>query len=235
MRILLWNVKEGIGKKAQVEYFMSFMPDLAIIPEIKENNISGLSPDAAVWVTNNHTNPNPKGLGILGFNGVEIEELERDEDMEIFIPLKVVKDGFSFNLLAVWNFYYACKQGRFKDVKGDDCLEWSALRHYRALFNDPAIVVGDWNFGPTCYESSYLTLDNMLEGGGMKSLYHKYYGLSPLETKHSTYITPTKYYHHIDHIFGSRFFIENMTSFHIEDLENAVLSDHAPVVLDVRA
>jgi exonuclease III len=234
MKILLWNVKEGISQKSQVEYFESFAPDLAIVPEIKEKNISGLSPDAAVWATNNHTNPSPKGLGILGFNGFKLEELERDEDMEIYIPLKVKNDEFSFNLLAVWNFYYACKQGRFKDVKGDDCLEWSALKHYRPFFNDPAIIVGDWNFGPTCFEDSYLVLDETLEMSGMKSLYHMYHGLPPLESKHSTFKTTRQNFHHIDHMFGSRFFLENMKSFQVDDFENVILSDHAPLVLEVK-
>ena len=61
-----------------------------------------------------------KGLGILCFNGFQIQELPRDEDMEIYIPVKIKGKGIEFNLLAIWNFYWACKQGRFKGVKGDD-------------------------------------------------------------------------------------------------------------------
>jgi exonuclease III len=231
MRVLLWNCNNGINQKSQVRYFESFCPDIAILPELKEKNITILSPNSAVWVTNNHTNPSPKGLGVLAFNGFELEELPRDEDMEIFIPLRVRKGPFAFSLLAVWNFYYACKQGRFKNVKGDECVEWSALRHYRSLFNDPAMIIGDWNFGPTCYEDSYLKLDNMLEMSGMKSLYHTYHSLSPLETKHSTFKTTRNNFHHIDHMFGSRFFLECMTAFQVDDFDQVVLSDHAPLLL----
>jgi hypothetical protein len=78
----------------------------------------------------------------LAFNGYELEELERDEDMEIFIPLKVSKNRFSFNLPAVWNFYYACKQGRFKGVMGDGCLEWSALKHFQPNRCPPNLLIG---------------------------------------------------------------------------------------------
>jgi len=131
MRILSWNCNNGINQPEQLNYFKSFKPDLAIIPEVKEYNIEKLGPDSAVWVTNNPKNKSPKGLGVLAFNGFKLEELPRDHDMEIFIPLKVLKGDFSFNLLAVWNFYYVCKRGRFKDLKGPDCLEYSALKHYK--------------------------------------------------------------------------------------------------------
>ena len=107
-----------------------------------------------IWITNNHVNPRPKGLGVLTFNDFSLEVQPRDEDMEIFIPLKICKVGFSFNLLAVWNFYYACKQGRFKGVRGDNCLEWSALKHFGPKLSSPSLMVGDWNFGRTCFSFS---------------------------------------------------------------------------------
>ena len=84
---------------------------------MKQSNIDVIKPDRSIWQTNNHSNKYPKGLGILSFNGVEISLLEFDKDMEIYLTIKVDYKNISFNLLAVWNFYYACKQGRFKDVK----------------------------------------------------------------------------------------------------------------------
>ena len=85
-------------------------------------------------------NKHPKGLGILSFNGAQISPLEFDEDMELYIPVNVVFKNISFNLLAVWNFYYACKQGRFKGVKGENCLEWSAIRHYTNTLDYPLLI-----------------------------------------------------------------------------------------------
>ena len=37
--------------------------------------------------------------------------------MEIYIPAKIKGNGIEFNILAIWNFYWACKQGRFKGVR----------------------------------------------------------------------------------------------------------------------
>ena len=233
MRILLWNTNNGINKSEQINYFKSFECDLAVLPELKEHNIVTLNPTDFIWVTNNHTNPKPKGLGILTFNNYLVESLPRDEDMEIFIPLKIRAKNISFNMLAVWNFYFACKQGRFKGVKGDDCLEWSAIRHYSQLFIDPTLVIGDWNFGPNCFEESFSTLVNMLKPFDLKSIYHEHFKLPTSDTQHSTFITPRKNCLHIDHMFGSAFFRSNKKSFHIEDLSKSVLSDHAPLVFDL--
>ena len=233
MRVVLWNCKDGINKQSQVDYFNNFEADLAILPELKEKNIETLSPDSAIWVTNNHYNRYPKGLGVLSFNGFNLEEYPRDEEMEIFIPLKVFKEEFSMNLLAVWNFYWACKQGRFKDVRGDNCLEWSALRHYKPLFDDPIMVAGDWNFGPTLYPKEFDKLDGMLEKSGLKSLYHIFHKIPLLESNHMTFRAPTGHLHHLDHIFGSKYFYANMKKLSVGDLESAVLSDHAPIILDM--
>jgi exonuclease III len=45
--------------------------------------------------------------------------------------------------------------------------------------------------------------------------------------------SPTKQYHHLDHLFGTQEFVDRMTGFEIPDVEEAILSDHAPVVLTI--
>jgi hypothetical protein len=144
-----------MGTESQIKYFESFECDIAILPELKESNIKALKPSSYVWITNNHQNPKPKGLGVLAFNEIELISLPRDEDMEIFIPLEVKSPELNFNLLAVWNFYSACKQGRFKGVKGEGCLEWSAINHYAGFLKGSALMIGDWNFGPTFSKAAY--------------------------------------------------------------------------------
>ena len=233
MNILLWNCNNGINKPKQIDYFKSFQCDLAVIPELKEGNIPSLEPDSAVWVTNNHSNPNPKGLGVLTFNGWQLDELPRDEDLEIYIPLKVSDSSRSFNLLAVWNFYWACKGGRFKDVKGESALEWSAIRHYKTLFNDPSIIIGDWNFGPTFSQEAFVRLERELNESGLTSLYHLRYELSSRQTSHSTFKTTRGNLHHIDHMFGSKVFQSEMRDYSIRHFDEVVLSDHAPSLLEV--
>ncbi len=233
MKILLWNCNNGISQQEQIDCFNSFECDLAIIPEIKEHNIKTLNPNSSVWVTNNFKNKSPKGLGILAFNNITLQELSRDEDMEIFIPLKVKCKKIEFTILAVWNFYWACKQGRFKNVKGEGCLEWSAIRHYKSILKDPSIVIGDWNFGPTFSQVAFVKMVNMFEEIGLKSIYHEYNQLPITETKNFTYKSPMKTYHHLDHMFGTKYFLENIKNFVVGDINETVLSDHSPLLLEI--
>lgn len=222
-----------MGTPPQREYFRQFKPDIAILPELKRDNIDLLEPDDCRWVTNNHTNPKPKGLGILTYNNFKITDLPRDEDMEIFIPLNITKGAFTCNLLAVWNFYYACKQGRFKGVRGEHCLEWVAIRHYASLYSDPAIVIGDWNFGPRCFADSFERMAKMFQSYKLASLYHECFKLDLSDTRHPTYVSPRKNYHQIDHFFGSPFFVKNMKRYFVDDFKNVILSDHAPVLVEI--
>ena len=149
MKILLWNCCNGLANEEKVSLIKKLQPDIAIVPEIREGDIEKVQPSSSIWVTNNHTGNRPKGLGVLAFNGGVLHLEPHDEEMEIFLPIRVHFDNFRFNLLAVWNFYSACKQGRFKGIKtGDSVLEFEAIRHYRKFLSSPALIAGDWNLGP---------------------------------------------------------------------------------------
>ena len=224
----------GMGRPEQIDMFKSFEADLAILPELKQKNIDALCPTDAVWITNNHTNKIPKGLGVLSFNQTRLTELERDEDMEIYIPLSVQNPKYKFDLLAVWNFYFECKQGRFKGVKGEGQLEWAAIERYKAQLNTPCLFAGDWNLGPTFAEENFFGISKELKEKGMASLYHEFHGLEISESNHSTFRTPTKKYHHLDHFWGSELFTENMINYEIPPVDDAVLSDHSPVILTLK-
>jgi exonuclease III len=153
--------------------------------------------------------------------------------MEIYIPVKVISDKVTFNLLAIWNFYFACKQGRFKGVRGDGALEWIATKRYTSQLLDPCLFAGDWNFGPTFSQRAFVRLCNELTHAGFSSLYHKFYNLEHTESHHSTFITPTKKYHHLDHFFGTKEFLDGMTNYEIPSVDDAILSDHSPIILDI--
>ena len=229
MRVLLWNCNNGLSKQSQLSYFHSFAPDLAIIPELKQDNINLLSPSSSIWVTNNHNNSRPKGLRVLGFNNVTLTKLPADDEMEIFLPINVQFKNHSFSLLAVWNFYWASKQGRFKGLKGEDALEYSALRHYLPLLKQPLLIAGDWNLGPTFAQDAFLKICSMVEEYGLKSLYHQIYDLDESETQHNTFKSTRKTFHHLDQVFGCFFFQQAIQSIEIPDFDEVVLSDHAPV------
>lgn len=233
MRIVVWNCCNGLSHKDQVELFRSFDADLAILPELRERNIEGLKPNEAVWITNNFQTASPKGLGVLAFNGTSLKSLDRDPDMEIYIPLEVSHRTFAFNLLAVWNFYSACKQGRFKGVKNsEDILEWSAVRHYAPLMKQDFLFAGDFNFGPTFSRTAFIRLTEMLAERGVESHYHRYFGLSAGVSNHSSFRTPNGHEHHLDHAFGSVGMAKRFKKFEILPLDQAVRSDHAPLVID---
>ena len=233
MKILLWNCNNGISKQTQIDYFKSFECDIAVIPELKEHNIELLNPSSSIWITNNFEINKPKGLGVLGFNNVWLERLPRDEDMEIYIPVKVSTSKFNFNLLAVWNFYSACKQGRFKGVRGDYCLEWSALEFYKPILDNPCLIVGDWNFGPTFSQKAFIRLNKILNERNIRSLYHEFENLPITHTKNYTYKSPMKTFHHLDHMFGSLYFLNKMKNFKVSSLDEAILSDHAALLLEL--
>ena len=108
---------EWMGRPEQIDLFRSLQPDLAILPELKEKNIHALRPNDAVWITNNHENKSPKGLGLLSFNQTSLSPLSRDEDMEIYIPVSVHNPSYKFDLLGVWNFYFECKQGALRALE----------------------------------------------------------------------------------------------------------------------
>lgn len=233
MRIVLWNCNNGIGKPEKIAYLKSLAPDLAILPELREQNIEKICPEDCIWITNS-TNAKPaKGLGILAFSGYRLERLPRDDEMEIFVPARVTKGSFSFNLLAVWNFYSACKAGRFRSVRGPEGLELSALRHYSSMLTDPSLVAGDWNLGPTFCQGEFLGIAKVLAENGLESLYHRFNSLDLKESRHPTFRSNRNRLHHLDHIFGSKSFCAKINSLIVDDFRNVVLSDHAPMVLDV--
>lgn len=234
MRVVAWNCANGLSSPKQIEYFRSLKPDIAIIPELKQKNIEHLEPDGHVWVTNNPTASAPKGLGVLAFNGFDLHEHPRDEEMEIFIPLTVTKNTFSFNLLAVWNFYSACKAGRFKGIRGDLALEYEAIRHYHSFLSGRSLVAGDWNTGPTVSPESYWKILGLLAECGLKCLYENKHRVSACDPGPPTYrsVRGAKL-HRIDHMIGSDWFQKNQGSIEIRPLSEAILSDHAPIVLEM--
>ena len=149
--------------------------------------------------------------------------------MEIFLPINVQFKNHSFSLLAVWNFYWASKQGRFRGLKGEDALEYSALRHYLPLLKQPLLIAGDWNLGPTFAQDAFLKICGMVEEYGLKSLYHQIFDLVESETRHYTFKSTRKTFHHLDQVFGCSFFQQAIQSIEIPDFDEVVLSDHAPV------
>lgn len=234
MRLVVWNCCNGLGQNDQIEQFKSLGADVAILPELKQHNIDALAPDDAVWVTNNHSNPSPKGLGVLAFNGAVLRPLDRDEDMEIYIPIEFESGDVRGTLLAVWNFYHASKQGRFRGIKGDRCLEYEAIRHYENLMTGSFIIAGDFNFGPTFSGTAFAKMCEMLGDRGVASLYHKHFGIDETASGHPTFKGTLGHLHHLDHVFGSKLIQDKLTGFEVMPFEDVIRSDHAPLSAELR-
>ena len=181
MRIVIWNCMNGMGNPKQIDYFNNLRADIAILPELKHKNIEALNVTDAIWMTNNHENSVPKGLGVLSFGDWRLELLDFDKDMELYIPVKVMSEQVTFNLLAVWNFYFECKQGRFKGAKGDEQLEWVAIARYSDQLHNPCLFAGDWNLGPTFAQNNFVRIAEKLKAKGVESLYHGFHELDLTE------------------------------------------------------
>ena len=83
MRIVIWNCMNGMGNPRQIEYFNNLKADIAILPELKHKNIEALNANDVIWMTNNHDNKVPKGLGVLSFGDWKLELLDFDKDYGI--------------------------------------------------------------------------------------------------------------------------------------------------------
>ena len=68
----------------------------------------------------------------------------------------------------------------------------------------------------------------------MISLCHEFHGVEISESNHMTFRTPTKKYHHLDHFWGCDLFSKNMIGYEIPPVDEAVLSDHSPVILTLK-
>ena len=62
---------------------------------------------------------------------------------------------------------------------------------------------------------------------------HEFENLPITDTKNYTYKSPMKTFHHLDHIFGSSYFLNKMKNFKVSSLDEAILSDHASILLEL--
>ena len=235
MRVVLWNCKGGLKKKDKVKYLLDFRPDIAVIPEIREAHLQALNPQDYCWVTNHPLGKAPKGLGVLCFGNYRIEQLPRDEEMEIFLPLRIHGGLQAFNLLAFWNFYHLCKHGRFRGAKGEAGVALAALRHYSSFLADPSLFIGDLNMGPTLSQPSFARLSTVLEENGLKDLSRIKAQKSSNGSHWNTFRMRRKakiFYHHLDHAFGSAFFEKRLDAFLIDEQAMELFSDHAPIAIE---
>lgn len=231
MKIVTWNCNGALRRKFQT--LSELDADIYIVQEC-ENPATIENSDYQEWAENHLWigDSKNKGIGIFAKNKIELKQLDwtnsyRDHFVKHFLPCSVNGD---FDLIGVWthrnnspNFGYI---GQF----------WKYLQLHKPKLAK-TLIAGDfnsnviwdqwdrwWNHSDVVTELSEI---------GIESLYHSFSGeLQGNETR------PTLFHqrnlnkpYHIDYIFGSSEFVENLKQIEIGILEKWFpLSDHLPVI-----
>ena len=231
MKIVTWNCNGALRRKFQT--LSELDADIYIVQEC-ENPATIENSDYQKWAENHLWigDSKNKGIGIFAKNKIELKQLDwtnsyRDHTVKHFLPCSVNGD---FDLIGVWthrnnspNFGYI---GQF----------WKYLQLHKPKLGK-TLIAGDfnsnviwdqwdrwWNHSDVVTELSEI---------GIESLYHSFSGeLQGNETR------PTLFHqrnlnkpYHIDYIFGSPEFVENLKQIEIGSLEKWFpVSDHLPMI-----
>ena len=179
----------------------------------------------------------PKGLGVVAFNGWNVEPLEAPADLPWVLPVRVhAPDGdHAFDLLAVWTV--ARKDGRpgYAGQITRILDEW-----HDVLAAGGTVVAGDFNCitqGPT--GRAHVRNLSRFEELGIRSGYHAH---SALEHGAETAMTlrwvargRIVQGYHCDYVLLPERLLTRVTAVSVGSMEDWVdsrLSDHCPVVVD---
>ena len=139
MKIICWNCQKGLTKK-KANFLKSTKADILIILKDKEKTPLG----EYRKIFHNAKNSS-LGIGVYVLNeeyGVEPIE-DHPEDIEVFLPFKVIWGKFEFNILAVWAKMTLVnkKSGELTAIKG--------IEHYhdKYLTKLSTWVIGDFSYG----------------------------------------------------------------------------------------
>ncbi|TFV97111.1 endonuclease/exonuclease/phosphatase family protein [Algoriphagus kandeliae] len=230
MKITTWNCAGALRKKFHL--LRDLDSDIYIIQEC-ENPSQSNDFDYKNWAKNHLWIGDSihKGLGIFANIEIKLERLNwtntfKDNSVKYFLPCKI---NNSFQLLGVWthrnnspNFGYI---GQF----------WKYLQTNLENFEE-IIIGGDFNSNVIWDQWdrwwNHSDVVKTLEEKGIKSLYHEFFNERQGDEKNPTFYhrkNLNKPYH-IDYIFGSFFFHENLIKVEILDQKIWIHhSDHIPV------
>lgn len=222
---------------------LSYRPDLLIVLECEHpDNFKDNFYSDAVWIGNNEN----KGLGVFSFNDIKISmHKSYCEEFKYILPVEVtINNKKIMDLIAIW------AQNDVEDPKRRYIGNvWCALNYYKDLLEMPIIIAGDFNWNviwDNDKSSLYGTLTdviNLLKQNNIQSVYHSVpdvvfgtntnfgYEKDPtlflLKKKEKAY--------HIDYIFTSQSFVENLKSCIIGRYQDWIaLSDHMPIFAEFK-
>jgi exodeoxyribonuclease-3 len=231
MRLITWNCQGAFRKKA--DFILPLQPDILVVQECEHPNKLKFSqtnkePNDFYW----HGDNANKGIGIFSYSDYKFELLpDFNPIFRYIIPLKVTGNGHSFILLAVW----AMDNKENYDARYIGQV-WLAIKHYKDLLETSAIITGDFNSNKIWdYKDRVGTHSDVvanLEGYGIRSIYHKHYGMEQGKEKHPTFYLQKKIIkpYHIDYCFASTDLLDKVKTVEIGTYENwTAHSDHSPL------
>lgn len=245
LRLVVWNLAGGAAGK--LERVVELRPDVAIVPECSwpetiEPVVKDLDPASTMrW---SGTDPN-RGLAVIGFNGVELEQLRpAAHHLQWVVPYCVVADDRSFDLLAVWANNRAGEYPGDHYLAGAKPLRQGLSAFRRQLAKGRTVVAGDFNNNVTWDEpfkpANHGYADADLRALGMVSAYHHVHGCDLGHEPDPTYFQnrdPVKAFH-IDWCYVPKAWCEGLqveVGTHADYCQltaDGGISDHAPLIVD---
>ena len=241
MKVITWNCNMAFRKK--YTNILSYKPDLLIVPECENpENFKDVFYSDVVWIGDN----NKKGLSVFSFSNIKLS-LHKSycKEFKYILPIEVIENNKKvMNLIAVWaqNDQEDPKRRYIGNV-------WCALKYYEDLFKEPIIIAGDFNWN-VIWDSDryplYGTLTdviNLLKQNDIHSIYHSVpdavFGINTTfgyEKEPTLFLLKKKEKaYHIDYIFTSQSFINNIESCFIGKYKDWIaLSDYMPIFAEYR-
>ena len=241
MKVITWNCNMAFRKK--YKNILSYKPDLLIVPECEHpDNFKDPFYSDVLWIGNN----NKKGLGVFSFNNIKLS-LHKSycKEFRYILPIEVIVNNRKVtNLIAMWT------QNDKEDPKRRYIGNvWCALNHYINLLQESIIIAGDFNWNVIWDNGKYplygtLTdVINFLKQKDILSVYHSFpdevFGTNTVfgfEKDPTLFLLKNKEKaYHIDYIFTSQNFINNLDSCVIGKYKDWIaLSDHMPVFAEFK-
>jgi exodeoxyribonuclease-3 len=242
MRIVAWNCNMALDRKFAA--LLDTRPDIAVVSEcarperfLARARLDRLKHDP-VWVGQN---PN-KGVAVFTFNGYTARLSKPYYRTLRYIAPVHISGRVTCNLLAVWA-QNASAGGIRKSTPGP--LQFALQRYKTFLAGGPALVAGDLNsnamWDKPGWRINHATAVETLARLGLVSVYHAVRG-----ELHGRETVPTIYWrdrtkegptYHIDYVFLPNHWIGKVKSITLgtfEDWCGSGLSDHVPVIVDIR-
>jgi Endonuclease/Exonuclease/phosphatase family len=227
LRLITWNCCAGPLERKLAE-LEALAPDIAVIPECPQ--LPALR-GSTFWIG---ANPR-RGLGVIAKPPWRVAPATRRQGLPRYVQPLRVSGPESFTLWAVW----ACHHGADRYVRGmhraiDSCT--------RLLKNGPTVMLGDFNSNAIWdhehpKDRSHSALVGRLQGFGLASSYHAFYGEPQGSETRPTFF---EYRHqhrpyHIDYCFLPESWTKRVTAVELgTHADWARASDHMPLIVDMR-